>query len=92
MYTIGKPKNLRCFKNRSISCESFSQSRAWMTSDIWEQILTKFNDEIELQNRKIILFKYNAVPHKSGLYTPSRIITFKTLYENKFGLLRRENR
>ncbi|XP_055905882.1 tigger transposable element-derived protein 6-like [Eupeodes corollae] len=61
---IGKTKKPRCFKNKSVPLEYYSNRKAWMTQDIWTQILFSLDEEMIKQQRKIILFVDNAACHK----------------------------
>ncbi|XP_055371988.1 tigger transposable element-derived protein 6-like [Condylostylus longicornis] len=63
---IGKPKNPRCFKNKILPIQYYSQNKAWMVGSIWEDILTSLEEEMEKNNRKIILFVDNAGCHKTS--------------------------
>lgn len=64
IFAIGKPKKPRCFKNRELPFKYFSQKKAWMTQDIWREIIMAFDEEMIHQNRKVILFVDNASAHK----------------------------
>lgn len=64
MIVIGKTKTPRCFKNKVVPLQYFSNKKAWMTQHLWAQILYKFDEEMIKQNRQIILFVDNAACHK----------------------------
>lgn len=63
---IGKSKNPRCFKNKILPLEYYSQKKAWMTQDLWQNILLSLDAEMEKQGRKVILFVDNASSHKTS--------------------------
>ena len=65
---IGKSVRPRCFKtlkdmNRPYSCHYFANKKAWMTSEIFEEIVCELNRRMKRQKRKIILFVDNAPCH-----------------------------
>ena len=65
---IGKSVKPRCFKslkdkNRPYSCHYFANKKAWMTSEIFEEIVHQLNRRMKHQNCKIILFIDNAPCH-----------------------------
>lgn len=63
---IGKSKKPRCFKNTNMSMlpvTYYHSSKAWMTSAIMEDYLTKLDQKMGRQNRKILLFMDNAASH-----------------------------
>ena len=62
--TIGKFPNPRCFRNRAPPLQYYSNKKAWMTSEIWETIITKFNSKIQLNGRNVLLFCDKASCHK----------------------------
>ncbi|XP_042908264.1 tigger transposable element-derived protein 4-like [Parasteatoda tepidariorum] len=63
---IGKSRNPRCFKNvKSKHIEYHSNTKAWMTANIFEDWLLDLNRTYQRKNRKIILFIDNCTAHKS---------------------------
>ena len=61
---IGKFKTPRCFRGKSrVPVIYRYNSRAWMTSDIWTEYMTKLNKTMVSENRKIILFVDNCSAH-----------------------------
>jgi hypothetical protein len=62
---IGKSKRPRCFK-RGEMCplQYYANTRAWMTGNIWTDILKKLDSKIGEQGRKIVMFVDNAPCHK----------------------------
>ena len=65
---IRKSVKPRCFKSlkdkgRPYSCHYFANKKAWMTSEIFEEILAQLNRRMKRQNRNIILFLDNAPCH-----------------------------
>ncbi|XP_055858499.1 tigger transposable element-derived protein 6-like [Episyrphus balteatus] len=61
---IGKPKNPRCFKGKTIPLPYYSQNKAWMTSSLWSKLIKEFDNEMIRQKRKVLLFVDNAACHK----------------------------
>lgn len=64
MYVIGKSQNPRCFRNVEIPLPYFANKNAWMTSNIWNQILLSLDKEMKKGKKKIVLFVDNAACHK----------------------------
>lgn len=63
---IGKSLNPRCFKNLKrdkLGVDYFANKRAWMTSLLFEQYLTKLNKKMQTEDRTILLFLDNATSH-----------------------------
>ena len=64
IFTIGKSKSPRCFHRvRQLPVKYFANSKAWMTSEIWSQIITQLDQDFYSRKRKIILFVDNATCH-----------------------------
>lgn len=66
-YCIGKPQKPRCFKGKDIPLPYYSNRNAWMTTVIWNSILTDFNKNLQKENKKIVLIVDNASCHKTHL-------------------------
>ncbi len=67
---IGKSAKPRCFKRINTSqlpVQYFSQSKAWMTSDIMHQVLQKFKRRLVSSARHILLLMDNAGCHPHDL-------------------------
>ena len=63
---IGKSLNPRCFKGlykKKLRCDYYANNKAWMTSKIFKEYLTKMNLEMVSQGRHILLFLDNASSH-----------------------------
>lgn len=65
---IGRCKNPRAFKHVKPRSPSFPvvwhfNKNAWMTSDIFEPEMKRFNEKMKRQRRKVILFIDNATCH-----------------------------
>lgn len=67
VYSIGKSKNPRCFRNKSLPINYYCNKNAWMTSSLWSTIIIDFDKEMTSANRKVILFVDNASCHKVNL-------------------------
>ncbi|KAF7685383.1 Tigger transposable element-derived protein 6, partial [Cucumispora dikerogammari] len=63
---IGKSKKPRCFKKFSdkTSVDYTSSRRAWMTSEIFNDWLSKWNTKLKKNNKKILLLLDNCPAHK----------------------------
>ena len=61
---IGKYKNPRAFRNvGTLPIDYYLQTNAWVNSEIFRQILNKFNRKMKSENRKILLFVDNCLIH-----------------------------
>ncbi|XP_033747074.1 tigger transposable element-derived protein 4-like [Pecten maximus] len=63
---IGKSANPRCFKKvppSSLPVHYYSNKKAWMTSNIFEDWVKKFDRKMRRQGRKVLLFLDNAPSH-----------------------------
>ncbi|UYV75541.1 hypothetical protein LAZ67_13000549 [Cordylochernes scorpioides] len=62
---IGKSAKPRCFRNFSphFYCTYTSNSKAWMTSSIFQEWLLKFNKQLVSEGRRILLLLDNATSH-----------------------------
>jgi hypothetical protein len=71
---IGHAKRPRCFQKKTgeqLGFDYWCNSRAWMTSDIFQQWLIKWDNELRRTNRKILLLVDNFAGHNYD----TRIIT-----------------
>ncbi|KMZ76545.1 hypothetical protein ZOSMA_10068G00010, partial [Zostera marina] len=63
LLVIGKSKKPRCFKNAKIPVEYEANKKSWMTSDIFEQWLKRWDRKLGIDKRKILLFVDNCSAH-----------------------------
>ncbi|GFN87424.1 tigger transposable element-derived protein 6 [Plakobranchus ocellatus] len=64
LLVIGKSANPRCFKNvKSLPVEYISNSKAWMTSSIFETWIRKLDRKYLLQGRSIVMVLDNCPAH-----------------------------
>lgn len=61
---IGKAKNPRCLKNKVLPLKYYSNQKAWMTADLWSEIILNLEEEMASLKRNIVLFVDNASCHK----------------------------
>ena len=61
---IGKHQSPRGFANARIPLDYHHSKSAWMTSEIFEKILTRFDRSMKVQGRKVLLFIDNCSAHK----------------------------
>jgi hypothetical protein len=75
---IGKSARPRCFsgKSKSLPVNYHSNSKAWMTSDLWRQIMTKLNKRMSKEERSILMFVDNCSSHPQSL----RLSNIKFVY------------
>ncbi len=67
---IGHAANPRCFKNKSKSSLPvywMSNTKAWMTTKLFKQTLTRLNRKFAAEGRHILLFIDNAPSHPKDL-------------------------
>ena len=69
---IGKSANPRCFKNlkskhRPYNCSFFVSKKAWMTTEVMTEVLSKLSGRLKRRNRQILLFMDNAPCHPESL-------------------------
>ena len=67
LWIIGKSKRLHSFPRYTSALEQYvtyrSNSKAWMTGDIFMEFLNKLNKKIKLQGRHIIMLLNNCLTH-----------------------------
>ena len=69
---IWKSKKPRCFKrlsdkSRPADVHYFSNPKSWMTSDVMQAVLTRFNRKLLLEQRKVVLILDNATCHPKSI-------------------------
>ena len=69
---IWKGKKPRCFKrlsdkSRPADGHYFSNPKSWMTSDVMQAVLTRFNRKLLLEQRKVVLILDNATCHPKSI-------------------------
>ena len=62
----------RCFKHisdksRPADVHYFSNSKSWMTSDVMQAVLTRFNRKLLLEERKVVLILDHATCHPKSI-------------------------
>lgn len=64
---IGNAKKPRCFGRidvgKTYKIEWLHNKKAWMTAEMFREILEKFNRKMRLENRHVLLFLDNATSH-----------------------------
>ena len=78
---IWKSDNPRCFKGvdkKSLPVSYYSQSKAWMTGDIFNDILGAWNKKLQPQGRLILLLIDNAGCHPRD--SQSRFSSIRVVY------------
>ncbi|KAK7579885.1 hypothetical protein V9T40_000514 [Parthenolecanium corni] len=64
LLVIGKSKNPRCFKNvTSLPVTYTNNTKAWMTSAIFEEMLQSWDNELRRSKKKILLLVDNCPAH-----------------------------
>ena len=65
---IGKSAKPRCFKNvKNLPVTYYANTKAWMTSEIFRDILNRLDRSFRAQGRKILLFVDNCAAHPSDM-------------------------
>ncbi|XP_060836454.1 tigger transposable element-derived protein 6-like [Rhopalosiphum padi] len=63
---IGKSAKPRCFKNvKSLPVTYRNNKKSWMTTELWNEWLETFNNDMRKQHRKIIIFVDNCTAHNN---------------------------
>lgn len=62
---IGKSKNTRPFRGKTITSRYYCQPKAWMNSEIFDKELKLFNARIKRENRRVLLFLDNFSGHNT---------------------------
>lgn len=66
LLVIGKSKNPRCLKGiKTLPFDYVSNTKAWMTQDIFSNWLKGIDKQFSRQKRKILLFVDNATCHNN---------------------------
>uniref|UniRef100_A0A914C297 DDE-1 domain-containing protein n=1 Tax=Acrobeloides nanus TaxID=290746 RepID=A0A914C297_9BILA len=63
LLVIGKSARPRCFNNARPPVEYAANKKAWMTGDLFERWLRKWDNRLRSTNRKILLFLDNFTGH-----------------------------
>lgn len=63
LLVIGKSANPRYFKNEQLSIKYKSNSKAWMTSEIFTNELMEWDERLRRKNRNIVLLVDNCLAH-----------------------------
>ena len=53
--------------SRPVNVHYFSNPKSWMTSEIMEAVVTRFNRKLIFEDRKVILFLDNATCHPESM-------------------------
>lgn len=72
LFSIGKSKNPRCFRGKHIPVPYKFNTKAWMTSILWCEIMRELDEMFAKKNKKILLLIDNASCHKLN-FTPENI-------------------
>lgn len=63
---IGKSANPRCFKNvKTLPVQYKNNKKAWMTSEIFSEWLSKLDKKFRKEKRKVLLFIDNCTAHNN---------------------------
>ncbi|XP_021695375.1 tigger transposable element-derived protein 4-like [Aedes aegypti] len=75
LLVIGKSKNPRCFKNvKSLPVLYESNTKAWMTSLIFEKWLIDLDKKFEMENRQVLMFVDNCTAHPKAVQEKLKFI------------------
>lgn len=91
LIVIGKSENphgmKNARKNNTLPVEYYHNSKAWMTSKLFQRVLVKMDDDFHADGRKILLFIDNCSAHKLQPTTVLKAITIEFLPPNFTSLL-----
>lgn len=84
---IGKSAKPRCFKNmkdikRPYGCWYYSNPKAWMKTEIMQEVLTRLNEKLKRKKQNILLLMDNASCHPHSIADTFSNITIKFLPKN----------
>ena len=80
---IGKLKQPRCFRGRTLKLRYYSQARAWSDTKVFNRWWEDFRNYIRTKtNAKVLLIMDNCGPHGKELIDPLHQITVKFLPPN----------
>ena len=65
LITIGKQKSPREFENARIPLDYHHRKSAWMTSEIFEKVLTRFDTRMKVPGRRDLFIIDNCSAHKA---------------------------
>jgi len=87
---IWKSTKPRCFKSvyaATLPVQYFSQTKAWMTGEILQYVLCKFNRQLSAKSQKIVLFMDNAGCHPEDVKDSFSNIKIMFLSANNTSML-----
>lgn len=77
LLVIGKFEKPRCFKNiKTLPVQYHANTKAWMTSGIFEQWIRKLDRQFQSQNRKVLMIVDNCPSHTKLLNLKSITMQF----------------
>ena len=84
---IWKSKKPRCFKHlsdksRPADVHYFSNPKSWMTSDVMQAVLTRFNRKLLLEQIKVVLILHNVTCHLKSIINSFSHIKIISLPKN----------
>ena len=77
---IGKAKNPRCLQKKykmqvkDMAVDWYASKNAWMTGDIHDRIMTKFNNQMRAAGRHVLYVCDNASSHGKGEYSNIKVL------------------
>ena len=77
---IGKAKNPRCLQKKykmqvkDMAVDCYASKNAWMTGDIHDRIMTKFNNQMRAAGRHVLYVCDNASSHGKGEYSNIKVL------------------
>lgn len=82
LLVIGKLKNPRCFKNiQSLPTKYKNNSRAWMTSILFEEEFKEWDEKLRIENRFVLAVVDKENLHFVSLVFRREIYTFSSILE-----------
>ena len=77
LLVIGKAKSPRCFKGvRNLPLEYTANRNAWMTGDIFEDYLKKWNSKLHKAHRSVLVIVDNCTAHPPCLSLSNIVLKF----------------
>ncbi|XP_062538252.1 tigger transposable element-derived protein 4-like [Armigeres subalbatus] len=88
LLVIGKSRNPRCFKNvKSIPVAYRANSKAWMTSMLFEEWILEFDKRMIEEKRKVLMFVDNCSAHPKSVETKLKAVKLVLFSPNATSVL-----
>lgn len=81
LVVIGDPSNAECLAPvKSMPVDYYWTSKAWMTLNVFENVLKRMDDDMLAQNRNVIMFLDHAIAHGEVVGLQNRLKAIELAY------------